>query len=178
MSRVTQRLAALFRKGSLDRELENEIAGHLELAERDARARGLSEEDARREARQAFGGLDGVREAHRDARSVRALETLWRDVRYALRGLIRTPMVCATVVLVLGVAIGANTAMFTALRGIILRPLAYADADQLVIVMHDGRIVAELPAGASEELVLSAATGAAHPGAAALVDDALEGEQA
>jgi hypothetical protein len=139
VSRLAQRLTALLRRRSLDRELENEIAGHLELAERDARARGLSSEDARRAARQAFGGLDGVREAHRDARSVRAFETLWRDVRYALRGLVRTPLVCATIVLVLGVAIGANTAMFTALRGIILRPLAYAEPDQLVIVMHDGR---------------------------------------
>ena len=133
------RIAALFRKGRLDRDLEKEIAGHLELAERDGLARGLSAEDARREARQAFGGLDAIREAHRDARSTRAIETLWRDVRYALRGLARTPMVCATVVLVLGVAIGANVAMFTTLRSIVLRPLEYANADQLVIVMHDGR---------------------------------------
>ena len=139
MSRLAQRLAALFRKGSLDSELENEIAGHLELAERAARARGLSEEEARREARRAFGGLDGIREAHRDARSVRLFETLWRDVRYALRGLARTPMLCATVVLVLGVAIGANTAMFTTLHSIVLRPLAYAHANELVIVMHAGR---------------------------------------
>ena len=137
--RPLARLAALFRKGRLDAELEREIAGHLELAERDARARGLSADEARREARQAFGGLDAVREAHRDARSARAIETIWRDVRYAIRGLLRTPMMCATVVLVLGVAIGANTAMFTVLRGIVLRPLAYAEPDDLVIVMHGGR---------------------------------------
>lgn len=139
MTRLVRRVVALFRKGRLDRDLEKEIAGHLELAERDALARGLSVEDARREARQVFGGLDAVREAHRDARSVRAIETLWRDTRYALRGMVRTPMVCATVVLVLGVAIGANVAMFTTLRSIVLRPLAYANADDLVIVMHDGR---------------------------------------
>jgi hypothetical protein len=134
-----RRVAALFRKGRLDSDLEKEIAGHLELAERDALARGVSVEEARREARQAFGALDAVREAHRDARSVRMLETLWHDVRYALRGLSRTPMLCATVVVVLGVAIGANVAMFTTLRSIVLRPLAYADADDLVIVMHQGR---------------------------------------
>lgn len=134
-----RRLLALFRRDRLDRELEAEIVAHLELAERDALARGLSPEAARREARQAFGGLDGIREAHRDARSSRSLEAWWRDLRYGLRGLRRTPLVSALVVVVLGVAIAANTTMFGAVQAILLRPLGYGDADRLVIVMHDGR---------------------------------------
>lgn len=139
MKALARRLVALVTGKRLDRDLEREIAGHLELAERDGLARGLSAEQARREARQAFGGLDAVREAHRDARSVRAIETTWRDLRYGARSLARTPLVSALVVLVLAVAIGANVTMFTALRGIVLRPLAYGDPDDLVIVMHDGR---------------------------------------
>ena len=139
MTARLRRLLALFRRTRLDRELDAEIVAHLELAERDARARGLSVEEARREARQAFGGVDAVREAHRDARSTRALETLWRDVRYGLRGIRRTPLVCSIIVLVLGVAIGANTTMLSAVEAILVRPLGYGDADRLVIVMHDGR---------------------------------------
>ncbi len=139
MRALVHRLLALGRRQRLDRELDGEIAAHLELAERDAIARGLSPEEARREARQAFGGLDGIREAHRDARSLRALEALWRDVAYGTRTLLRTPLVSALVVLVLGVAIGANATMFSAVRGILLQPLPYGDADALVIVMHHGR---------------------------------------
>lgn len=138
MRSVLSRLLAMFRREQLDRELDLEMAAHLELAERDALARGLSAADARRAARQAFGGLDGIREAHRDARTTRVLETLWRDVRCGVRAIRRTPVVCATIVLVLGVAIGANTTMFSALQGILLRPLAYGAADDLVVVMHDG----------------------------------------
>lgn len=138
MKSVFSRLVALFRRERLDRELDLEMVAHLELAERDALARGLSAADARRAARQAFGGLDGIREAHRDARTTRVLETVWRDVRYGIRAIRRTPGVCATIVLVLGVAIGANTTMFSALQAILLRPLAYGDADDLMVVMHDG----------------------------------------
>ncbi|HTV00057.1 MAG TPA: ABC transporter permease [Luteitalea sp.] len=133
-----RRVLALFRLDRMDRELDAEIAAHLELAERDALARGLSPAEARREARQAFGGVDGIREAHRDARSTRALEALWRDVRLGLRAIRRTPVVCAIVVIVLAVAVGANVTMFSALHGILLRPLAYGAADDLVIVMHHG----------------------------------------
>lgn len=67
MRAALQRLLALVRRDRLDRELDDEIAAHLELAERDARAAGLSAEEARLAARRSFGGLDQIREAHRDA---------------------------------------------------------------------------------------------------------------
>jgi len=139
MRATLQRLLALVRRDRLDRELDEEMEAHLELAERDARATGLSAEDARRAARRSLGGLDQIREAHRDARSARSIESLWRDVRYAVRAIRRTPAVCASIVLILAVAIGANTTMFSAMQAILLRPLQYGDADQLVIVMHGGR---------------------------------------
>ena len=74
----------LARKRRLDGELENEILAHLELAEREAVARGLSPEEARRAARRSFGGIEQMKEEHRDSRSFRWIETLSRDLRYGL----------------------------------------------------------------------------------------------
>jgi putative ABC transport system permease protein len=134
-----QRLLALGRRRRLDAELEGEIAAHLELAERDLVASGLSPAEARRVARQRFGGVEPIKEAHRDSRSARWLEIWWQDLRLGLRGLRRAPGFCAAAVLVLGLSIGANTTMFSAVRAILLQPLAYADPDRLVVVLHDGR---------------------------------------
>ena len=123
----------------MDAELDAEIAAHLELAERDLIAAGLSPEDARRTARQRFGGVEPIKEAHRDSRSARWLEAWWHDLRAGVRGLRRAPGFCAAAVLILGLSIGANTTMFSAVRAILLQPLGYADPDALVVVLHEGR---------------------------------------
>src|ERR1035441_7490793 len=73
------RLVALFRKRNLERELEGEVLAHLELAERDWLARGLTPEEARQAARRSFGGIEQMKEDHRDGRSVRWMENLPRD---------------------------------------------------------------------------------------------------
>jgi hypothetical protein len=127
-----QRLLALVRRTRLDRELDAEMLAHLELAERDARARGLSAEDARREARQAFGGLDGIREAHRDARALPALESVVADVRYAFRVLWNARAFTLVAVAVLAIGIGANTAVFSIVNAVVLRPLPFPNANRLV----------------------------------------------
>ena len=140
MSRLLHRLLALARRDRLDRELDDEMAAHLELAERDARAAGLSPEEARLAARRAFGGVEQITEAHRDARSARWLEDVWRDLRYGVRALRRTPALCASVVAGPRPSPSAPTPRSSArCRAILLRPLAYGDADRLVVVMHDGR---------------------------------------
>ena len=123
----------------MDAELDAEIAAHLELAERDLIAAGLSPEDARRTARQRFGGVEPIKEAHRDSRSARWIEAWWHDLRAGVRGLRRAPGFCAAAVLILGLSIGANTTMFSAVRAILLQPLGYADPDALVVVLHEGR---------------------------------------
>ena len=133
------RLLALGRARELDDELDGEIAAHLELAERDLVASGLSPAEARRVARQRFGGVEPIKEAHRDSRSARWLEAWWHDLRAGVRGLRRAPGFCAAAVLILGLSIGANTTMFSAVRAILLQPLGYADPDRLVVVLHDGR---------------------------------------
>ncbi len=139
LRRAVQRLLAIGRSERLDTDLDGEIAAHLELAERDLIAAGLSPADARRVARQRFGGIEPIKEAHRDSRSARWIEGWWRDLRLGLRGLRRAPGFCAAAVLILGLSIGANTTMFGAVRAILLQPLGYADPDRLVVVLHDGR---------------------------------------
>jgi predicted permease len=134
-----RRLLALGQARQLDAELDAEIQAHLELAERDLIASGLSPADARRTARQRFGGIDPIKEAHRDSRSARWLEAWWHDLRAGIRGLRRAPAFCAAAILILGLSIGANTTMFGAVRAILLQPLGYADPDRLVVVMHEGR---------------------------------------
>ena len=89
--RTIGRLLAILRRRHIERELADDIAAHLELAERDALARGLSPEQAHRAARLSFGGVEQVKEAHRDQRGFGWIETLFRDLRYGLASLARTP---------------------------------------------------------------------------------------
>ena len=106
--RLLHSLAALVRADRLDRELDDEIRGHIDLAERDAMARGLSPEDARREARLLFGSIESMKEAHRDHRSVRWLDHLARDLRYGLASLARNPGFTAVTVGVLAIGAGSS----------------------------------------------------------------------
>ncbi|HKW00533.1 MAG TPA: ABC transporter permease [Vicinamibacterales bacterium] len=126
------RLAALVRVRRLDEELDGEIQAHLELAERDALARGLSPEDARREARLSFGGIDQVREAHRDDRSARWIETFIKDSRYGLASLTRHRGFAIVSIGVLAFGIGAATALFSLMDSILFRPMPYPEPDRIV----------------------------------------------
>ncbi|HZT30930.1 MAG TPA: ABC transporter permease [Bryobacteraceae bacterium] len=139
LRRVIGRLRALASRRRLDRELENEILAHLELAERDALARGLSAEEARRAARLRFGGVEKMKEEHRDQRSFRGIETLLRDLRYGLASLRRAPGFTATVVSVLALGIGANVAMFSVVDAVLLRPLPFPQPDRIVRVWEAPR---------------------------------------
>ena len=127
-----ERLRSLFRSRRLDRELDGEIAAHLELAERDGIARGLSPAEARRQARVLFGGLEPMREDHRDRRSVRWLETFAIDFRYGLASLFRDRGFAAVAIGVLALGIGANAAMFSVMDAVLFKPLPFPDPDQIV----------------------------------------------
>ncbi|HLK66356.1 MAG TPA: ABC transporter permease [Bryobacteraceae bacterium] len=137
--RLVEGLLALVRKRDLEGELENEIQAHLELAERDALAHGLSADEARRAARLGFGGIAQVKEEHRDRRSFPWIETLLRDVRYGLASLLRAPGFTAVVVGVLALGIGANVAMFSVVDGVLLKPLPFPDPDRMVGVWEAPR---------------------------------------
>ena len=128
------RLLALVRKRRLDGELEGEILAHLEMAELDAIAAGLSPEEARREARRGFGGIEQMKEDHRDQRSVRWVENLLRDVRYGMASLARDPGFAAVTIGLLALGIGANTAMFSIVDAVLLKPLPFPEPERMVRV--------------------------------------------
>jgi putative ABC transport system permease protein len=130
-SQIRHRLRGLLRRGAVEREMEDELALHLEM-EADANVRrGMSPEAARRQAVLALGGVEGTKEAVRDSRGVRPLEDLVRDVRFAFRSFARTPGFTLTAVLVLALGIGATTAIFSAVRAVVLRPLPFAEPQRL-----------------------------------------------
>jgi predicted permease len=129
---AARRLLALVRKRRLDGELNGEIEAHLEMAELRAIAAGLSPEEASREARRGFGGIEQMKEDHRDQRSVRWVENLLRDVRYGMASLARDPGFAAVTIGLLALGIGANTAMFSIVDAVLLKPLPFPEPERMV----------------------------------------------
>ncbi|MFZ0937461.1 MAG: ABC transporter permease, partial [Bryobacteraceae bacterium] len=134
MRTLLARITALFRKRELDRDLDQELATHLDLATEDNIRRGLSPEEARRDALIRLGGVETAKEGHRDARGLPWLDSLLQDVRYALRTLRRDAAFTTVAVLILALGIGANTAVFSLGNVFLFRPLPVKDADRLAVV--------------------------------------------
>jgi predicted permease len=126
------RLRALASRSRAERDLDDELSFHLQMEERQARAAGAPEDEARRAARINFGGVDKAREECRDARGVAALENLARDLRYSLRVLVRSPAFTTVAVLSLALGIGANVAIFTVVNAAMLRSLPVDHPERLV----------------------------------------------
>ncbi|HET9985722.1 MAG TPA: ABC transporter permease [Longimicrobiales bacterium] len=129
---VSLRFRSLFRRSDVERELEEELEYHVEQQTAENIRQGMEPDAARRAAVRALGGIDLRKEQVRDTRGTRFVEELLRDVMFALRSLRRAPGFTTTVVLTLALGIGANTAMFTLLRGTLLRPLPNRDGERLV----------------------------------------------
>ncbi len=115
------RWRALFRRAEVERELDDELRFHLEREAAKLERLGLSAAEAARRARLEFGGVDRVKEETRDARGVRVLETILRDLRYAIRGLRARPGVALAVIATLALGIGANAAMFGIVDRLVFR---------------------------------------------------------
>ena len=128
------RLRAIFRRGALERELDDELRFHLEHHIKAEMQQGHSREEAERRARLVFGGVDRAKEASRDARGVSVLEVLGRDLRYAIRLLVKSPGFTIVALLSLTLGIGANTAMFQLLNALTLASLPVPHADELAEV--------------------------------------------
>ncbi len=131
---LASRLLALFRKKELREEFDQELRLHLEMETEQNLRRGMSPEEAGRAARWRVGGVDQATEAWWDQRGLPALESLAQDLRYGLRSLARSPVYAAAAVLSLALGIGANTAMFTIIHALVLRPLPYPEPERLVTV--------------------------------------------
>jgi len=129
-------LSRLFRGSALEDRLDKELRHHVEQHTADLIARGLSPEEARRQARLAIGGPEQVKESCRDARGTRWLTDFAQDFRYAVRTLRQKPAFAAVTLLTLALGAGATTVMFTVINGVLLKPLPYAHPEALVNIQE------------------------------------------
>ena len=130
------RLFGVFGSTKSDRELSAEIESHLQLHIDDNIRAGMTPAEAKRRAVIALGSVEGTKEAYRDRRGLPAFESLVRDVRYGVRTLIKSPGFAIAGIVILGLGIGVNTAIFTVVNAVVLRPLPFADADRIMRLWH------------------------------------------
>lgn len=128
--------AFLFRKQTVEKQLDAELRFHIGQETRRYMAAGMPIEEARRKAWLDFGGLDQIKEDCRDARPTRWLEDLAQDARYGCRVLAKNPGMTFVVVVSLALGIGANSAIFSVVDAAVFRPLPYKDPDQLVDILQ------------------------------------------
>src|ERR1700676_5396247 len=148
--RFVRRLIAFFTWDARDRDMDQEMAFHVESMTRDYVCSGMSEEEAARAARRRFGGALRLKEQGHDVLSGRLVEGVVRDVRHMGRGLRRSPGFAIAVVLTLALGIGGNTAIFSIVDQLLLRPLPSPDGEQLLTVYESLGSVgleAAVPAG-------------------------------
>ena len=146
LERLLAKLALMWRSvvrsRDVERELDDELRDHVERRIADHVARGVARPEAERLARAGLGGLEQVKERCRDARGLRLLQTVAQDLRYGARALRRDAGFTVVAILTLALGIGANTAVFSLVDGILLTPLPFAGAERLV------GVTGRYPAGA------------------------------
>src|SRR5687767_5723939 len=136
---LQSRLRSLFFRDRREAELSEELQLHLEREIERLQASGLSREEARLQALRLFGGVEQIKEESRDARGTMFVDNLIRDIRYGLRRLVRDWRFTSAAVLILGLAIGANTAIFSVVNAVLFRDPPFADPDRLVDIYQNDR---------------------------------------
>ena len=126
------RLVNLFRRERIERELDAELRAYLELDVEENIRRGMAPKEARRAALARLGSVETVKEECRDVQRFRVAEDLWRDLRYGVRMMLKHPGFSATAIIVLALGIGANTAIFSIINAMLLKPLPIHRPGELV----------------------------------------------
>ena len=134
--RLTSLWRNLFHKDRVEQESTEEIQAYLDMLTEAKIRQGLTPREARRNALIELGGVEQVQERVREIRMGQFIETAWRDVRLGVRSLVHSPIFTVVTVLSLALGIGANTAIFSVVNGLLLRPLPYPEAEQIVDVWH------------------------------------------
>ena len=130
------RIAGVFGTSRSERDLSAEIDSHLQMHIDDNIRAGMSPQEAKRRAVIALGSVEGTKEAIRDRRGMPAFESLIRDARYGVRSLLKSPGFAIAGVVILGLGIGVNSAIFTVVNAVILKPLPFENADRIMRVWH------------------------------------------
>lgn len=136
MNRFIRALQYLFNRSRREAELSQELQFHLEMQVEEYRSQGLDEPEARRRAMLELGGLEQTRERCREAYAGRFLDILMQDLRYGIRSLLREPVFLLVVVAMIGLGIGATTAVFSVAHAVLLKPLPYSQPEKLVMVWN------------------------------------------
>jgi len=136
LNRLVARIAAWFKRAELDQDLDAELETHLDLLAEEGMRRGLSPEEARREARLTLGNVTSLREQHRETRGLPFVDTLFQDLRYTFRILRRDLGFALFAILIVGLGIGASAIVFSVLNTLLLRPLPFKDGDSLVWIAN------------------------------------------
>ena len=132
LRRILARLGNLFRNNRAEQELAREVASHLVLMADDFERRGMSREDALLAAKRAYGGVEQVKQAHRNERTLLWLEHTIQDLRHAVRALGRSPVFTLVAIVTIALGVGINTTLFTAYDAVALKPLPVANASSVV----------------------------------------------
>ncbi|HET9308178.1 MAG TPA: ABC transporter permease [Candidatus Sulfotelmatobacter sp.] len=126
------------RSTQMERDMDEEMRFHVEAHATELMKRGVPKDQALRQARLEFGGVETTKAECRDAVGVSFLETLLQDLRHSIRAMLRTPVFALTAVIVFALGIGATTAIFSVVDAVLLQPLAYRDSDRLVTILMNG----------------------------------------